>query len=326
MIGVLGTVLAIPGLLSLSTVATIIVCVAEVVLLVGVFLAMPATHSALPGLRLAGISLALLTAIALPLVASRALPAAVPHARATYNPFEVGKPKATLQVATETGDCWGGSVANSGRAHAYRCSIADKKLIQDPCFEPLTWTPEPTVICAESPWTPQVTQLMLTSPLPLLPLPSESLASDLPWAVELPTGERCVLYSGATVVLAGERLDYGCDLNEARLYGLDLKAGTARVERPGGGWCGVGADSTGLVVVRGAPRVSGCSSRTSWPMRSSRLRPHLVLTVDMLVIGQPREIVALRVRRQDVRAVLRLCTTSAHWGGGAAAAMTAPHW
>ena len=42
---------------------------------------------------------------------------------------------------------------------------------------------------------------------------------------------------------------------------------------------------------------------------------HLVLTVDALVIGLPREIVALRVRRQDVTAVLRLCATSARWGG-----------
>ena len=42
---------------------------------------------------------------------------------------------------------------------------------------------------------------------------------------------------------------------------------------------------------------------------------HLVLTVDALVVGQPREIVALRVRRQDVTAILRLCHTSARWGG-----------
>ena len=44
---------------------------------------------------------------------------------------------------------------------------------------------------------------------------------------------------------------------------------------------------------------------------------HLVLTVDALVVGLPREIVALRVRRRDGTAVLRLCATSAGWGGGA---------
>ena len=42
---------------------------------------------------------------------------------------------------------------------------------------------------------------------------------------------------------------------------------------------------------------------------------HLVLTVDALVVGQPREVVALRVRRRDMTAVLRLCATSARWGG-----------
>jgi hypothetical protein len=35
----------------------------------------------------------------------------------------------------------------------------------------------------------------------------------------------------------------------------------------------------------------------------------------MLVVGLPREIAALRVRRRDVTAVLRLCRTSARWGG-----------
>jgi hypothetical protein len=42
---------------------------------------------------------------------------------------------------------------------------------------------------------------------------------------------------------------------------------------------------------------------------------HLGLTLDTLVVAQPREIVTLRVRRRDVTAVLRLCTTSARWGG-----------
>jgi hypothetical protein len=42
---------------------------------------------------------------------------------------------------------------------------------------------------------------------------------------------------------------------------------------------------------------------------------HIELTLDMLVVGQPREIIALRSRRQDVTAVLRLCVTSARWGG-----------
>ena len=42
---------------------------------------------------------------------------------------------------------------------------------------------------------------------------------------------------------------------------------------------------------------------------------HLELTVDMLVIGRPREVIALRACRRDVTAILRLCRTSARWGG-----------
>jgi len=42
---------------------------------------------------------------------------------------------------------------------------------------------------------------------------------------------------------------------------------------------------------------------------------HWVLTLDVLVVGRPREIVALRAPRADVTAVLRLCVLSARWGG-----------
>ena len=42
---------------------------------------------------------------------------------------------------------------------------------------------------------------------------------------------------------------------------------------------------------------------------------HLELTLDMLVVGRPREVIALRVRRRDVTAISRLCRTSARWGG-----------
>ena len=42
---------------------------------------------------------------------------------------------------------------------------------------------------------------------------------------------------------------------------------------------------------------------------------HWILTRDMLVVGRPREIVALRVARRDVTAVLRLCVLPARWGG-----------
>ena len=33
----------------------------------------------------------------------------------------------------------------------------------------------------------------------------------IPWALELATGSRCGLLTGATAVLAGQRINYGCD-------------------------------------------------------------------------------------------------------------------
>ena len=42
---------------------------------------------------------------------------------------------------------------------------------------------------------------------------------------------------------------------------------------------------------------------------------HLELTLDMIVVGRPREVIALRVRHRDATAILRLCRTSAQWGG-----------
>ena len=42
---------------------------------------------------------------------------------------------------------------------------------------------------------------------------------------------------------------------------------------------------------------------------------HLELTRDMLAVGRPREVIAFRVRRLDVTAIVRLFRTSARWGG-----------
>jgi hypothetical protein len=52
---------------------------------------------------------------------------------------------------------------------------------------------------------------------------------DIPWALELANGERCTLLTGATAVLAGQRLNYGCEsggyvIGELQRDGLVWKA------------------------------------------------------------------------------------------------------
>ena len=57
------------------------------------------------------------------------------------------------------------------------------------------------------------------------------------------------------------------------------------------------------------------SSKMSRPDALRQTTAHIELTLDTLVVGQPREVTALRARRRDVTAVLRLCLTPARWGG-----------
>ena len=78
--------------------------------------------------------------------------------------------------------------------------------------------------CAAAPWATDVVLFRLTEPLSRqkdgVPVDGEPAAPvdeadpdpwEMPWALELANGERCTLLTGATVVLAGERLHYGCE-------------------------------------------------------------------------------------------------------------------
>ena len=78
--------------------------------------------------------------------------------------------------------------------------------------------------CATEPWATDVVRFRLTEPLPRekedAAAPGDPVAAveeadadpwELPWALELANGKRCTLLTGASVVLAGERLQYGCE-------------------------------------------------------------------------------------------------------------------
>jgi hypothetical protein len=51
---------------------------------------------------------------------------------------------------------------------------------------------------------------------------------------------------------------------------------------------------------------------------------HIELSLDMIDVSQPREIIALRARRQDMTEVLLLCTTSTGGAGIAATSRERP--
>ena len=114
-------------------------------------------------------------------------------------------------TANERGTCIGGSLADAGRPDAWRCTAGNA--IQDPCFaSPFSLPDDPGVLaCAESPFTNEVIRFTPTAPLPAATGNTSDLtATQLPWALALANGDRCTLLTGATVGIAGMRLNYGC--------------------------------------------------------------------------------------------------------------------
>jgi hypothetical protein len=140
-----------------------------------------------------------------------------------FLPYGPGGLNAGLAVtANESGVCAHGSLATPGRPDAWDCLGADDNTVRDPCFaDPFAAPGAPhELACAAAPWAADVVLLRLTEPLSRAKDGAPAAAGveeadpgpwELPWALELANGERCTLLTGASVVLAGERLHYGCE-------------------------------------------------------------------------------------------------------------------
>jgi serine/threonine protein kinase len=130
--------------------------------------------------------------------------------------FNVLSPSGSLAVHvtnTVSGSCFTSSSAVA-RADAWRCTVGNN--LVDPCFE----TGAEQVLCP------------IGGPFGgtglLVNLPSNDLSNQvpnkdsgtkgLPWAIELDNGWKCLAFTGATNVIDGQRLGYGCS-NGAGLYG-----------------------------------------------------------------------------------------------------------
>lgn len=103
--------------------------------------------------------------------------------------------------ARARGYCWELSIAANTRG-AYRCFAGN--LIEDPCFASSPHAR--AVYCFFNPWS-RVTVLRLTRPLPKAP-PLQGPV--LPWAIVTASGLRCVFMTGATALVGGQRINYGC--------------------------------------------------------------------------------------------------------------------
>jgi hypothetical protein len=105
-----------------------------------------------------------------------------------------------------------------GRPDAWDC-LGDDNQVYDPCFEnpfapPAESGEAPSeVACMTSPFVDEVVLLALDVPLDrdkVTTPDADAQSWNLPWGLELASGERCVLLDEIDVVLAGEAVHYDC--------------------------------------------------------------------------------------------------------------------
>jgi hypothetical protein len=106
-----------------------------------------------------------------------------------------------------SGSCWTHSLATD-RPGAWRCFEGND--IRDPCF---AGPPHSLLVaCAEGPFSTKVALLRLIKPLS----DGENATTKMlqpkgePWGLRLTGGDTCVFVTGATDVVAGERMNYAC--------------------------------------------------------------------------------------------------------------------
>jgi hypothetical protein len=105
------------------------------------------------------------------------------------------------------GSCFTRSLSTD-RPDAWRCFEGNG--ILDPCF---AQSPQSTAVaCAESPFSKTVVLLSLKKPLSDGENPWTKMLQPkrMPWGLRLTSGDTCVFATGATDVVAGERMNYAC--------------------------------------------------------------------------------------------------------------------
>jgi hypothetical protein len=89
---------------------------------------------------------------------------------------------------------------------AFSCSAGD--LLYDPCWE----ESQSSVVCMAQAWSDEVHRLQLEQPITVDPLEG---VDDSPWGIELESGLRCRLESGARGTVGEDVIDYVCGDDEA---------------------------------------------------------------------------------------------------------------
>jgi hypothetical protein len=159
--------------------------------------------------RRIGVLVAVATVVVLTTVSRPFSSDAAPAARTSmhlYAPFNGGGIAKGIRIArTVRGYCWTSSLADS-RDDAFRCFVGN--YIHDPCFEN-TVMPSSYVLCPLYYPGTKVLRINLTKPLPAHPSVSDPTRYQ-PWALQLANGRWCEVITGATGLVAGLRINYGC--------------------------------------------------------------------------------------------------------------------
>ena len=137
-----------------------------------------------------------------------------------------GKLRPGFTVAERSrGSCWTGSIG-SARPDAWRCMVANE--IHDPCFAPAMNAT--TVYCPIARSRKALLAIALTKPLPLEQgnhgTPS---ASGTPTSLTLAGGVTCSFITGATGVVGGMRINYGCSDGRMLLGEVDRSSPRWRI-------------------------------------------------------------------------------------------------
>jgi hypothetical protein len=131
--------------------------------------------------------------------------------------------------AERAGACFSRSLASPERPDAYRCTAEDT--IHDPCFRDPVGN-EDRLVCASGPLATEVIVLTLAEPLPA-GLAAHAYDLDLrngrPWTLELEDGRQCGALTGATALVAGMRVDYGCNDGTSLVGPIDRSSPTWRI-------------------------------------------------------------------------------------------------
>jgi len=133
-----------------------------------------------------------------------------------YSPFEGTQLAKNLIVTSKvSGNCWTGSLAQSGRSDAWRCMMGDN--ISDPCYAGYL-SNEHVAVCSV-PFSSHVVVIKLTAPLSSSDANQSTGTRGDPSELELGDGARCEMLTGTTDAIKGMRLNYGCYGDKESVYG-----------------------------------------------------------------------------------------------------------